>query len=100
VFVHGIQNAGHLLMLDNNEEFNFAVIQAANVNIDNGGGGGGGFSSRLKKTRGESGVSSSDSHLFLNEVSAALFFRGPRWNVKTEEKDDGDDSSEEKKVDS
>lgn len=100
VFVHGIQNAGHLLMLDNNEEFNFAVIQAANGNIDNEGGGGGGFSSRLKKTRGESGVSSSDSHLFLNEVSAALFFRGPRWNVKSEEKDDGDDSSEEKKVDS
>jgi len=99
VFVHGIQNAGHLLMLDNNEEFNFAVIQAANGNIDNEGGGGG-FSSSLKKTRGESDVSSSDSHLFLNEVSAALFFRGPRWNVKNEEKDDGDDSSEEKKVDS
>lgn len=108
VFVHGIQDAGHLLMLDNNEAFNFAVIQAASeiqAAIGNmGNEGQGGSSSRLQKFRGESGISTSDSHLFLNEMSAASFFRGPRWNSKNEQEkdDDDDDSSErdEKKVDS
>jgi cardiolipin-specific phospholipase len=90
VFVHSIQDAGHLLMLDNNEAFNFAVIQAASGNTGNEGG----FSSSsiLQKSMRESGVSSSSSHLFLNDVSAASFFRGPRWNTKNEQEEEKGDS--------
>jgi pimeloyl-ACP methyl ester carboxylesterase len=93
VYVHGVRDAGHLLMLDNHEEFNAAVILAAGGDADglpsrpvefvyrdgvpSHGGGDDDFDSgrsrSLNSGRGEREV-------LVGEDGAASFFRGPRWN--------------------
>lgn len=82
VYVHGIKDAGHLLMLDNYEDFNDAVLLAAGV-----GGGGGDTNNRSTMVRGDG------SNLYLNELGAASFFRGPQWRP-TNDKSEREESEE------
>jgi len=105
VFVHGVKDASHLLMLDNYEEFNAALIIASGgeVGVDaprpvefacDEVAGLGSSSSTVRSHRRD-GV--------VGEEGAAEFFRGPRWNREKrpdekEESWEGDDGLEEKKV--
>lgn len=90
VFVHGVRNAGHLLMLDNYKEFNAAVIIA--------GGGEGKLPSGMPRPveficsemmNESDGSITSDSvgsyirtfnRVVMSEKDAANFFRGGHWN--------------------
>ncbi|KAL7461598.1 hypothetical protein ACHAXS_002016, partial [Conticribra weissflogii] len=90
VFVHGVRNAGHLLMLDNYKEFNAAVIIAA--------GGEGKLPSGMPRpvefvcsemmagshASSRSASGGSDIRIFdrlvMSEEDAAMFFRGGHWN--------------------
>lgn len=90
VFLHGVRNAGHLLMLDNYEEFNSALIIAA-----------GGedrlpsnFPRPVEFVCNEVAASISDSvncnvkREVLNEMGASAFFRGSRWDRRLQKKDE------------
>ena len=90
VFLHGVRNAGHLLMLDNYEEFNSALIIAA-----------GGedrlpsnFPRPVEFVCNEIASSISDSvncnvkREVLNEMGASAFFRGSRWDRRLQKKDE------------
>lgn len=111
VFVHGVRNAGHLLMLENYQEFNAAMAVAsgregdlppgmprsveficdevaATASSNTGGGGADKVSFR-----------SSSGMVVMNEKDAAKFFRGGRFN-RSESQQKADDNvvvAEEKK---
>jgi len=99
VFVHGVNNAGHLLMLDNYQEFNAALIIAA----------GGDDKLQLNAPRPvqfvcdevaaapERSRSRSRQNIAVGEEGAAEFFHTPRMGSRRS-KDDAE-SFEEKKVD-
>jgi len=108
IFVHGVKDASHLLMLDNFEEFNSAIIVAAGeeeslpsnmprpieVVCDE-------ILSSEVSFRGSNKQSASGQSNVVGEEGAAAFFHGPRWNRDPQEKmqeADGTSRSEEKKV--
>ena len=111
VFVHGVRNAGHLLMLDNYEEFNAALIIAAGGEeklppnfprpvefvcqdeLDANG------------SAGRSGVTPNGfaKREILSGEDASMFFRGGRFNRQEQTKvnidsEDGGAGMEEKKM--
>jgi cardiolipin-specific phospholipase len=93
VFVHGVRSAGHLLMLENYQEFNAAMAIAAGKNEEE--------LTRLGMSRPVEFVcnevadarskkttsqfrSNSGKTVMRNEEDAAKFFRGGRWNRQWE----------------
>jgi cardiolipin-specific phospholipase len=92
VFVHGVRSAGHLLMLENYQEFNAAMAIAAGKNEEE--------LTRLGMSRPVEFVcnevadarskttaqfrSNSGKIVMRNEEDAAMFFRGGRWNRQRE----------------
>jgi len=108
VFVHGVRDASHLLMLDNYQEFNAALIIAS-----------GGEEklppnaprpvefvcdeevARSIATSSSSGTRSrSRRNVVVGEEGATEFFRGPRWNRRTKQQEEAQETEglEEKKV--
>ncbi|KAL9178308.1 hypothetical protein ACHAXT_001736 [Thalassiosira profunda] len=98
IFVHGVKDASHLLMLDNYKEFNAAVIIAS--------GGEKNLPPNAPRPMelvcdevARSGASHHGRRHSVGEDGAKAFFRGPRWNRGQEsEAPELDDGSEEKKM--
>lgn len=107
VFVHGVKDASHLLMLDNYEEFNAAMIIASGGEAD--------LPSSMPRPvefvcDEVAAAVMSDSAMYiprsnnaiLGEEDAVAFFRGPRWNRGQQKAEEGnvqeDSNFEEKKV--
>lgn len=94
VFVHGVRNASHLLMLDNYEELNAALIIAANGEhrltrdtprpIEFACNELVGYRSMHKSYRGA-----------IGETHAAAFFRGGRFNIREQNEVDEERKAEE-----
>ena len=100
VFVHGVRDAGHLLMLDNHDEFNAALIISA--------GGEGKLPSNFPKPVEfvcDEALSSSDNDILARgskgdiygEAAAANFFKRMK-RFRTAKRNDEDASVEEKKL--
>jgi cardiolipin-specific phospholipase len=107
VFVHGVKDASHLLMLDNYQEFNAAMIIAAGGEAD--------LPSNMPRpvefvcdeiasaaTSGSANYVQRNKNVIQGEKDAASFFRGPRWNrgqkEAKEENVNKERSFEEKKL--
>lgn len=104
VFVHGVRNAGHLLMLDNYQEFNAAMAIAAGREEDLPPG----MSRSVEFVCDEVAAAanaegttfrSSRKKVVMSEKDAAKFFRGGRFNRRESQQQKDDDAVivEEKK---
>lgn len=103
VFVHGVRNAGHLLMLENYQEFNAAMAIAAGREEDLPPG----MSRSVEFVCDEVAAAnaegttsrSSRKKVVMSEKDAAKFFRGGRFNRRESEQQKDDDTVivEEKK---
>jgi cardiolipin-specific phospholipase len=104
VFVHGVRNAGHLLMLENYQEFNAAMAIAAGREEDLPPG----MSRSVEFVCDEVAAAanaegttfrSSRKKVVMTEKDAANFFRGGRFNRRESQQQEDDDAVivEEKK---
>ncbi|KAL7491200.1 hypothetical protein ACHAWT_000636 [Skeletonema menzelii] len=104
VFVHGVRNAGHLLMLENYQEFNAAMAIAAGREEDLPPG----MSRSVEfvcdevaaaNSADKSRMARSSGKVVMSEKDAAKFFRGGRFNRRESQQRDDDDAGtvEEKK---
>uniref|UniRef100_A0A7S1VW23 Uncharacterized protein n=1 Tax=Skeletonema marinoi TaxID=267567 RepID=A0A7S1VW23_9STRA len=104
VFVHGVRNAGHLLMLENYQEFNAAMAIAAGREEDLPPG----MSRSVEFVCDEVAAAanaegttfrSSRKKVVMSEKDAAKFFRGGRFNRRESQQQKDDDAVivEEKK---
>ena len=90
VHVYGVKDASHLLMLDNYEEFNAALIIASGGNdklFPN-------IPRPLEFACNEVLAATGNDRDVMDERSAAIFFRGPRWN-RNQNAEDGKEKVQE-----